>query len=337
MALDAKTKEMLRGLDLPSESQIRPLVDRFLAVSGFTEQEFADLVGVSRVSINHLRNGRWGTMKGGEENSLNTRYKVKAVLDQHPLLDEVIASATLFETEEYLAVRKAVHKAAKLGHAYCIDGAPGTGKTFTLKRVIQEHNESNADHKIIYVYCRRNTGFCDLLKCIADRAGVPSRGRTDQLLKKLGFFFRGQRASLCLDEAQHLSVDVSDMTRQLLDEPPYFGLVFAGSHAVQNTFRNLSLEQLRRRIAKTIILNGITRAEAEKAIAAELGKLPANVVSHMIERATVVDDYRAAEQRIAAARDRQPAPPPLTFISSGVLFSAIAEVKASRRAKGATA
>jgi DNA transposition AAA+ family ATPase len=337
MALDAKTKEMLRGLDLPSETQMRPMVERFISLSGFTEQEFADLIGVSRAAVNHLRNGRYAQLKGGEENSLNIRSKVKAVLDQHPIIDEAIASATLFETEEYLAVRKAVHKAAKLGHSYCIDGAPGTGKTFSLKRIIQEHNQSNADHRIIYVYCRRNTGFCDLLKCIADHAGVPSRGRTDQLLKKLGFFFRGQRASLCLDEAQHLSVEVADMSRQLLDEPPYFGLVFAGSHAVQNTFRNLSLEQLRRRIAKTIVLNGITRAEAERAITAELGKLPANVINHMIERATVVDDYRTAENRIAAARDRQPAPPPLTFISSGVLFSAIAEVKASRRAKGATA
>ncbi len=49
-------------------------------------------------------------------------------------------------------------------------------------------------------------------------------------------------AALVFDEAQHLSLECLETLRELLDQPPHCGLLFAGTHELEAIFTRQALE-----------------------------------------------------------------------------------------------
>jgi DNA transposition AAA+ family ATPase len=47
---------------------------------------------------------------------------------------------------------------------------------------------------------------------------------------------------LVFDEAQHLSIECLETLRELLDQPPHCGLLFAGTHELEEIFTRQALE-----------------------------------------------------------------------------------------------
>jgi DNA transposition AAA+ family ATPase len=47
---------------------------------------------------------------------------------------------------------------------------------------------------------------------------------------------------LVFDEAQHLSIECLETLRELLDQPPHCGLLFAGTHELEAIFTRQALE-----------------------------------------------------------------------------------------------
>jgi DNA transposition AAA+ family ATPase len=47
---------------------------------------------------------------------------------------------------------------------------------------------------------------------------------------------------LVFDEAHHLSIECLEMIRDLLDQPPHCGLLFAGTYELEEIFTRQALE-----------------------------------------------------------------------------------------------
>jgi type II secretory pathway predicted ATPase ExeA len=45
-----------------------------------------------------------------------------------------------------------------------------------------------------------------------------------------------RKVLLVFDEAQHLSIECLETLRELLDQPPHCGLLFAGTHELEQIF-----------------------------------------------------------------------------------------------------
>jgi type II secretory pathway predicted ATPase ExeA len=168
-------------------------------------------------------------------------------------------------------------------------------------------------------------------------AGIPHRGAIDQLINKIHFHFGTSRALLVLDEAQHLDLACVETLRELLDQPPHFGLLFCGSHELQNTFNHLEMEQWRSRLNRVVVLPGISQDEAEKIIASELGEIPASKLTKLIVAATV-PDYRSRSRQ---GHGRSCICSECCYVSARELFKTLdllkREGKQKRGAKGAIA
>ena len=65
---------------------------------------------------------------------------------------------------------------------------------------------------------------------------------------------------MVFDEAQHLSIACLETLRELLDQPPHCGLLFAGTHELEEIFTRqaLELEQWRSRFHAGQALPGIS-------------------------------------------------------------------------------
>jgi hypothetical protein len=145
-------------------------------------------------------------------------------------------------------------------------------------------------------------------------AGIPNRGSIDQLIRKLRFFLGGNRTLLIVDEAQHLGLNGLEVLRQLLDTPPYFGVVLGGSHDLSMRLRDWRMEQWRSRLRRSHMLTGLAVGDAERILAGELGPMHASDVKVVIEGATV-----------EAVRNKKP----FRYISARNLFFAIEDARAA--------
>jgi type II secretory pathway predicted ATPase ExeA len=160
------------------------------------------------------------------------------------------------------------------GSAYLVDGPPGTEKTYSLRVVEREINESGKG-LAVYVYARTGHSPLTFLRECCISTGIPARGNIDQVLRKLRFFLGSKRTRVVLlvDEAQHLDHAGLEILRQLLDLPPFFGVLLGGSHDLTQRLAHWQMEQWRSRLRKTLYLNGPSQAEARQILRAELGPM----------------------------------------------------------------
>jgi DNA transposition AAA+ family ATPase len=190
--------------------------------------------------------------------------------------------------------------------AYVIYAPPGSQKTFALQNEtarfnLQELPKNGHGRRAVYVYVRQNIRPRDMMKRIAIACGCAASSSIDSMIQNLRWQFRGRRALLILDESQHLSIECMETIRELLDQPPFFSLLFAGSHNLINTFDRFSahLEQCNSRIIAKVRLPGLERAEAEGIIARELaeyvGKMTAGearlLYTELIKQSTTRDAF----------------------------------------------
>ena len=134
-----------------------------------------------------------------------------------------------------------------------------------------------------------------------------------------------------IDEAQHLSLSCFETLRVLLDRPPHFSLLFAGSHDLKQTFDKFSatLEQWNSRIVDKVRLPGVTRQEAEaivqRDLADHLGPMTPDKARKRI--ATLVDMSEA--QDVFELDDKKR---PRSYINVRTLTNSIEQIKMKRAA-----
>ena len=153
-------------------------------------------------------------------------------------------------------LRKYFYEALDHRRAYYVYGAPGTQKTYVLQHLIAELNRSEIakngeGRRAYYIYVRQGIRSLDLMKRVAESCGAIGVGTVDRILRNLRFDLGQRKVLLVFDEAQHLSIECLETIRELLDQPPHCGLLFAGTHELEEIFTRqaLELEQWRSRFS----------------------------------------------------------------------------------------
>lgn len=333
MALSRAVKQQLLEMEIPDDSAIRARVEIFMMKSGYTQFEIAGKIGYSHAALSHFLRGKYDEHWQREGNTLMIRSRLQEFLDRSSFELKPRDFGKAYPTRSSKQIRNAFFKALENGWAYCIDGAPGTQKSYAAEYLVRELARSEADkngsgRRAYYIYCYPNTSPENLLKMIAIEAGISARGHLDQLIRKVQYEMACHRTLLILDEAQRLPKVTIETVRALLDRPPYIGMLFMGSHELQRIFADLRMEQWKRRLNKIVVLDGLTQEEAENIITSELRTVSQKQINLLIESSTV-KDYRKP-----LPRDGRKPQEFETYISAGELFKSI-ELLQQKRAESA--
>jgi DNA transposition AAA+ family ATPase len=148
---------------------------------------------------------------------------------------------------------------------------------------------------------------------------VPA-GNTDRIITNLRYELRRGKSLLVFDEAQFLSIECLETVRELLDLG-LVGLLFAGSHQLEDIFERLDMAQWRSRIRKGEGLPGLSLDEARAILKAELPSGSAAAIDKAIAGCYEVDYYRGEKRR---------------YISARLLFWSIDEIKLRKQPTSAT-
>ena len=313
MPLKKSHKAHLQTLGLPPDTEMIRRTRAFALQAGLTYGELAEMCGMNVNTFRVWIAGNYDRHHLADSNTLNIRAAVKQVIDRYELHTVSPGAGPHYNTTEFEKVRRSMWAALRQGTAFLVDGPPGTQKSYTFRRVAEEINKSK-EGVAVYVYARVDHGPQAFLVEACSESGIPNRGSIDQLLRKLRYFLGGQRALLIVDEAQHLPTHTLEVLRQLLDTPPFFGVVMGGSHDISVRLRHWQMEQWRSRLRRTHMLNGLTAAEAEQILTSELGPFDPRDVADVIQGATV-----------QAVRNTKP----FHYISARNLFFAIEDARAA--------
>jgi DNA transposition AAA+ family ATPase len=286
MTILSKRLPYLNALGLPGDAEVIRRARAFVLRSGLTMTEFAGIAELNPSSLRVFLSGHYAQHRPSDSNTLAIRAALKQVMDQHEIENPEPDSKRHYDTAEFKAVRRSMWSALRSGAAFLVDGPPGTQKTYTFRRVAEEINRSK-DGRAVYIYTRIEHSPQAFLVEACTEAGIPNRGTIDQLLRKLRFFLGNQRALLIVDEAQHLGLNGLEVLRQLLDTPPFFGVVLGGSHDLSVRLRDWRMEQWRSRLRRSHLLTGLSRDEAAHILTSELGPMKAADIADVIQGATV--------------------------------------------------
>jgi len=179
-----------------------------------------------------------------------------------------------------------------------------------LKHLIAELNRSEIakngqGRRAYYVYVRQAIRSTDLMKRVAESCGAIGLGTVDRILRNLRFDLSDRKVLLVFDEAQHLSIECLETIRELLDQPPHRGLLFAGTHELEEIFRRqaLELEQWRSRFHAGQSLPGISEDEAAEIVHSELGwQMPPTKVRQLISKSKITDLRNGGRHTYVSAR-----------------------------------
>ena len=127
----------------------------------------------------------------------------------------------------------------------------------------------------------------------------------DRILRNLRFDLGQRKVLLVFDEAQHLSIECLETLRELLDQPPHCGLLFAGTHELEAIFTRqaLELEQWRSRFHAGQALPGISEEEAATIVHSELGLgLSQRKIQKLISKSRITNLRNGGQHSYVSAR-----------------------------------
>jgi DNA transposition AAA+ family ATPase len=295
-------KALLAGTADRSEPVIKRTIE-YLSASGLRTLDLAARINYSRSAVDLFINRRYHKI------SANDSLIVAALtdyMDRNPVEPPTEVMGKLYETENVGLIRRCFTRALNQRCAYYFRGAPGCQKTFVLEHLIAELNreeqrKAKPERRAYYVRCRPGIKPGDLMKRVALAVGVNPTGNIDRIIHNLRYHLRGLKSLLVFDEAQFLSISCLETVRELLDLH-LVGLLFAGSHQLEDTFDRLDMAQWRSRIRKGEGLPGLSLDEARTIFRAELPRGKQEAMEQMISACYETDYYRGEKRKYISAR-----------------------------------
>lgn len=287
MRTDPDANRVALAEEAEANAACRQRMDDYLARTGLRPDDFALRLGYSVSTIRLFMKGIYYNVAGSASRVVKAANEF---MDTHPIggPDEVLGE--LYDTENVRIIEDTFQKLLQRPVAYMIYAPPGSQKSFVLEHVVARLTRAEiADpdgHRAFYVYGRENIRPRDLVRRVAVACGSRVTNNIDAMISSIRFDFRRNRVVLVIDEAQHLSIGCFETLRELLDQKPYFSLLFAGSHDLKTMFDEFSatLEQWNSRIIAKVRLPGLERTEARTIIEREIGDLLADKTPHQRER-----------------------------------------------------
>jgi DNA transposition AAA+ family ATPase len=294
--------------NLPDTGQVITLIREYCDRAGLTYIDFGRRIGYSANAIYVFTSGKYGSKGSGGKKWDDTAIRSAAVefMEANPVGAPRFIEGKLYETENTRLVRKYFYAALDNSCAYYFRGAPGCQKTFVLEHLIAELHRTEASknghgRRAYRVYCREGIRPGDLMKRVAVAVGSVGAGNIDRILSNLRFDFGRRKILICFDEAQHLSVACLETVRELLDEVRC-GLLFAGSHQLESTFKRLDMEQWASRLIQGAELPGVSDHEAVSIVREELGDLSEKKISALVSGCRATDLRKGREVQYISAR-----------------------------------
>ena len=307
MALSKAQRRELLAESLPEANEVRLELQDYLGRTGMAPPDFAHRINYSRVAVYNFLSGRYHRISS---NDTLIRAAIRDFIAAHPIASPVVSTGKLYETQNVRLLRKYFAEALDHRRAYYLYGAPGTQKTYVLQHLIAELNRSEIakngeGRRAYYVYVRQGIHSLDLMKRVAESCGAIGIGTVDRILRNLRFDLSQRKVLLVFDEAQHLSIECLETIRELLDQPPHCGLLFAGTHELEKIFTRqaLELEQWRSRFHAGQSLPGISEQEAAEIVHSELGfRLSQPNVQKLIAKSRITDLRHGGRHTYVSAR-----------------------------------
>lgn len=302
----------------------------YLARTGLAQADFARRVGYGNSSIGKFLNGRYEGVAG---TAVHVVRRLNAFMDAHPIGGPARVLGHLYETANVRTIEETFEKLLPRPVAYMIYAPPGSQKTFVLEHQVARLNAAEmaneTGRRAFYVYARTGIRPRDLMRRVAIACGCRTNCDIDPMIANLRFEFRNHRVVLVIDESQHLDLDCFEVLRELLDQPPHFSLLLAGSHDLKKKFDEFSatLEQWNSRIIAKVRLPGLERKEARGIIEREIGDLlkrksareAEDVIAALISGATVRDVFEGNR----------------TYINVRTLTNTLDQIRATAESAGA--
>lgn len=285
-------------------------IREYCARSGIRPSTFAKRINYSYSALWNFIDGRYHQVAGSGK---NIRAAAQNFMELNPIAPCTTLNGELYDTANVRVIRETFERLLPKPVAYMIYAPPGSQKTFALQNEVARLNlaelpKNGKGRRAVYVYARQNIRPRDLMRRVAIACGCDSSNSIETMIEALRWEFRTRRVLLIVDEAQHLSIDCFESLRELLDQPPFFSLLFAGSHDLKNTFDRFSatLEQWNSRIIAKVRLPGLERDEAEGIIRRELGErialLDAGVakvlIGELVKQSTTKDAFEKGRSYI---------------------------------------
>ena len=300
-------------------------INEYLAHTGLRSQDFAQRIGYSEAAMRLFLCGSYHVIAASARRLVTTSL---AFIDQHPIGPVSCVNGELYETKNVRVIQETFEKLLPRPVAYMIYAPPGSQKSFVLEHQVAKLNQAEIanpeGHRAFYIYARARVRPRDLVRRVATACGCRSASELDIMLNDMRFTFRHQRVLLVVDEAQHLDIDCFETLRELLDRPPYFSLLFAGSHDLKRKFDQFSatLEQWNSRIIAKVRLPGLEHFEAVNIIKREIGQL-------LIEGRTPAQAQTTIEELIDASTVRDAFEGNRTYINVRTLTNALDQIKSA--------
>lgn len=324
MKVDTQGNKAALAEEAHVNAEYRKRIEDYLARTGLSLPDFARRIGYSQVTLRFFLADRYHNVGRSAHTLIRTAVEF---METHPIGESGRVLGDLYETANVRIIQETFEKLLPRPVAYMIYAPPGSQKSFVLEHQVEALNRaeiSSAEgRRAFYVYARQNIRPRDLLRRVAVATGCRATNDMDQMLSGIRFDFRHNRVLLVVDEAQHLSIECFEVLRELLDQPPYFSLLFAGSHDLKKKFDEFSatLEQWNSRIIAKVRLPGLEKIEARCIIEREIGQLLASKTPHERER--------MADQLIAAATVRDAFEGNRTYINVRTLTNALDQIKSA--------
>lgn len=310
----------------------RDRLSDYLARTGLAIPDFARRVNYSPVTVRMFLTDRYHNISRSA-GSLVTA--IDNFIAAHPVGPITTVQGELYDTANVRAIRSLFGDLMPRPVAYMLYAPPGSQKTFVLEHEVAALNAAQlADPdgaRAFYVYARQGIRPRDFMRRIAQASGCRVTDSIDQMLNNIRFDFRERRVLLVIDEAQHLDLEALETVRELLDRPPYFSLLLAGSHDLKRKFDEFSatLEQWNSRIIAKVRLPGLERAEAVGIIQREVGEL--------LDRRTRAEADKLIGGLISAATTRDAFEGNRTYINVRTLTNALNQIKSAAASPAASA
>ena len=307
MAISRTARKQLLAASLPEATEVRLELQDYLARTGMAPPDFARRINYARETLYFFLNGRYSKVSS---NDARVRAAIRDFIALHPIATPIISTGKLYETQNARLLRNYFYEALDHRRAYYLYGAPGTQKTYVLQHLIAELNRSEIakngeGRRAYYVYVRQGIRSHDLMKRVAESCGAIGIGTVDRILRNLRFDLSQRKVLLVFDEAQHLSIECLETLRELLDQPPHCGLLFAGTHELEAIFTRqaLELEQWRSRFHAGQALPGISEEEAADIVHSELGQgLSPRQTQKLIAKSRITDLRNGGQHSYVSAR-----------------------------------
>lgn len=240
---------------------IREWLLEFKQETGRDNQEIADGAGISRTAVSQYLSDTYNGNTRNVEKSLGEYlHRMYGFRVTESSGDRIAKRPGLFRTQDangIVSICDDCQRYAKIG---VITGAPGYGKTFTLRYYARKK-------RVAYVECSGAMSCQHLVTAIRKELGVHCVGKSayDQIVSIREFFNHNKGWLLIIDEADKLmsraSLKKMEALREIFDQSEV-GLVLAGEPELADHLI-MQLPRLASRVEISAELVGITGREVE--------------------------------------------------------------------------